>query len=347
MAALPDAPSARVQSSIMLTPIKFMECLNGFQKSAVARAGVELEVFTHIARGRQTVEEIAAATQAAPRGIRILLDGLTVLDLIVKDGERYQLTRESAVFLDRESPEYLGGIIGFQHSPLMYAAFARFTEAVRQGGAVVSEEGTMEPDHPVWLDFARAMIPMALPPARFTAQIAGRVEKVLDVAAGHGMYGISILQACPEARCVAVDWAGVLALAQENARIAAVEERWQALPGSAFEVDLGDGYDAVLLPNILHHFDKAGCVAMLRRLHQAMAENGRVFIVAMFPHEDRVSPSAAAWFAMTMLATTVAGDAYTLAEYGAILRQAGFEAGQSHPVPGTARSVLVANRVIC
>ncbi|HEY3443306.1 MAG TPA: methyltransferase [Paludibaculum sp.] len=329
----------------MLTPIKFMECLNGFQKSAVARAGVELQVFTHIARGRQTVDQIAAATQAAPRGIRILLDGLTVLDLIVKDGERYRLTRESAVFLDCESPEYLGGIIGFQHSPLMYAAFARFTEAVRQGGAVVSEEDTMQPDHAVWLDFARAMIPMALPQARFTAQIAGPVEKVLDVAAGHGMFGISILQACPEARCVAVDWARVLALAEENARIAAVEERWQALPGSVFDVELGDGYDAVLLPNLLHHFDKAGCVTMLRRLHSAMAANARLFIVEMIPHEDRVSPSAAAWFAMMMLATTAGGDAYTLAEYGAILREADFEAEQPTPVPGSARSVLVAARV--
>ena len=301
-------------------------------------------MFTHIARGSDTVEQIAAATQAAPRGIRILLDGLTVLDLIIKDGERYRLTKESAVFLDRESPEYLGGIVGFQHSPLMYAAFAQFTEAVCKGGAAVSEEGTMEADHPVWLDFARAMIPMAIPAARVTAQIAGRVEKVLDVAAGHGMYGISILQNCPQARCVAVDWAGVLVLAQENARIAAVEERWQAAPGSVFEVELGGGYDAVLLPNILHHFDEAGCTAMLRRLHKAMAENGRLFIVEMIPHDDRVSPSAAAWFALTMLATTAGGDAYTLAEYSEMLRQSGFQAGQQHPVPGSARSVLVATR---
>ena len=329
----------------MMTPIKFMECLNGFQKSAVARTGVELEVFTHIARGRDTVEQIATATDAAARGIRILLDGLTVLDLIVKDGQRYRLTKESAMFLDRESPDYVGGTVGFQHTPLMYQAFALFTEAVRRGGAAVSEEGSMEPDHPVWLDFARAMIPMAIPPARVTAQLAGRVEKVLDVAAGHGLYGISILQNCPEASCVAVDWAGVLELARENAQIAAVEDRWRPLPGSVFDVELGGGYDAVLLPNILHHFDRSGCMAMLNRLHAAMVENGRVFIVEMIPHEDRVSPSAAAWFAMTMLATTAGGDAYTLAEYGEILRETGFHMEGQHPVPGSARSVLVASRI--
>lgn len=345
MAAVSDAPAAHTQGDSMMTPVKFMECLNGFQKSAVARTGVELEVFTHIARGRDTVEQIAAATDSAPRGMRILLDGLTVLDLIVKDGRRYRLTKESAMFLDRESPDYVGGTVEFQHTPLMYEAFAQFTEAVRKGGSAVSEEGTMEAGHPVWLDFARAMIPMAIPPARLTAQLAGRVEKVLDVAAGHGMYGISILQNCPEARCVAVDWAGVLELARENAQIAGVEDRWNPLPGSVFDVELGGGYDAVLLPNILHHFDRSGCMAMLKRLHAAMVENGRVFIVEMIPHEGRVSPSAAAWFAMTMLATTAGGDAYTLAEYSEMLGAAGFRAGQQHPVPGSARSVMLASRL--
>lgn len=330
----------------MLTPIKFMECLNGFQKSAVARTGVELEVFTHIARGRDTVAQIAAATDCAPRGIRILLDGLTVLDLIAKDGDHYRLTKESAVFLDRESPDYVGGTVGFQHTPFLYSAFALFTEAVRKGGAAVSEEGTLEAGHPVWLDFARAMIPMAIPPARATAQAAGRVEKVLDIAAGHGLYGISILQNCPEAHCVAVDWAGVLELARENARIAAVEDRWRGIPGSVFDVELGGGYDAILLPNILHHFDHAGCVGMLGRLHEAMAENGRLFIVEMIPRENRVSPSAAAWFAMTMLATTAGGDAYTLSEYTEMLCQTGFAAEQPIPVPGSARSVLVARRIL-
>jgi 2-polyprenyl-3-methyl-5-hydroxy-6-metoxy-1,4-benzoquinol methylase len=328
----------------MLTPIQFMECLNGFQKSAVARTAIELEIFTHIARGRDTVEQIAAATDAAQRGIRILLDGLTVLDLIVKEGNCYRLTRESALFLDRESPDYVGGTVGFQHTAFMYSAFAQFTAAVRKGGAAVSEEGSMECGHPVWLDYARSMTPMAIPPARVTAQLAGRVEKVLDVAAGHGMYGISILQNCSVARCVAVDWPGVLELARENARIAAVEVRWRALPGSIFDVDLGGGYDAVLLPNILHHFDHAGCVAMLSRLHGAMAENGRLFIVEMIPHEGRVSPSAAAWFALTMLATTASGDAYTLAEYTDALQQSGFAVARQHPVPGSARSVLVATR---
>ncbi len=344
MATLPDAAPARAQNHTMLTPIKFMECLNGFQKSAVARTAIELEIFTHIARGRDSVEEIAASTDSARRGIRILLDGLTVLDLIVKEGNRYRLTKESAMFLDRESPEYVGGTVGFQHTPFMYSAFAVFTAAVRKGGAAVSEEGTMECGHPVWLDFARSMIPMAIPPARVTAQLAGRVEKVLDVAAGHGMYGISVLQNCPGARCVAVDWAGVLELARENAEIAAVEDRWRAMPGSIFEAELGGGYDAVLLPNILHHFDHGGCVAMLTRIHGAMAENGRLFIVEMIPHEDRVSPSAAAWFAMTMLATTAGGDAYTLAEYADMLRESGFAVVQQHPVPGSARSVLVAAR---
>ncbi len=323
------------------SPLKFMEAVNGHQKAAVARAAIELEVFTRIAEGLSTADELAAACRCAPRGMRILLDALTVLDLLHKHEGHYSLTRDSAIYLDRHSPEYLGDCIEFQHSPFMQSAFLHFTDAVRKGGAVTEPEGTMAPEHPVWLHYARAMTPLAMPQARKCADVAGPVESVLDIAAGHGMFGITILQQFPNARCLAVDWANILTLAQENAAGAGVSARYETRPGSAFDVDLGAHHDLALLPNILHHFDPEGCHALLRRVHAALRPGGRLFVVEMIPHEDRVHPSAPAWFATMMLATTLAGDAYTLSEYSAMLDTAGFSAPEVHPVPSSARSLLV------
>lgn len=326
------------------TPLKFLEAVNGIQKAAVARAAIELDVFTRLSQGLATVEELAAACACAPRGMRVLLDALTVLDLITKHEGRYALTPDSALFLDRRSPQFMGACVEFHHAPFIQNAFLHFTAAVRHGGAVTEPEGTLAPEHPMWVRYARDMMPLALPQALCAADLAGPVSSVVDVAAGHGMFGISVLQRSPQARCLAVDWPNVLQLALENARLHGVAARYETRPGSAFDVDLGSGHDLVLLPNILHHFDRPACETLLRRAHAALRPAGRVFIIELIPHEDRVTPSAPAWFATMMLATTPAGDAYTLAEYSAMLSAAGFPRPETHPVPGSARTLLSATR---
>src|SRR4030095_241580 len=96
--------------------------------------------------------------------------------------------------------------------------------------------------------------------------------------------------------------------------------------GSAFEVDWGKGYDIVLLPNFLHHFDRAGCMKILHRARAALAPKGRVAIVEWVPNDDRVSPPAPALFAMTMLLTTPKGTTYTATEVAAILTDDVFRA---------------------
>ena len=73
---------------------------------------------------------------------------------------------------------------------------------------------------------------------------------------------------------VALDWAAVLAVAQENARAAGVEERFQQLPGERLRGRLRRGYDLVLVPNFLHHFDAATCEQFLRKVHAALAPAG-------------------------------------------------------------------------
>ena len=84
----------------------------------------------------------------------------------------------------------------------------------------------------------------------------GQKWKVLDIAAGHGMYGVTIAKQNPNAEIFAVDWPQVLQVAEENANAAGVAARYHKIPGSAFEVDFGNDYDLVLLTGFLHHFDQ-------------------------------------------------------------------------------------------
>lgn len=319
------------------------DALTSYQRTAALKAAIELDVFTAIGEGATTAETVAARVGAAPRGVRALCNRLVVDGFLRWEAGRYGLAPAAEMFLDRRSPVFAGSAVGFLTSTHISRAFDTLTEAVRRGGTALGAENTLAPEHPVWVEFARAMAPFAHFTARLLANLldarAGTPWKVLDVAAGHGMYGIALLEENPRAEVVALDWANVLVVAREHAAQKGVADRLHLLEGSAFDVDWGTGYDLVLLPNFLHHFDEAGCVAILERAQRALAPAGRVVVVEFVPNEDRVTPPESAAFALTMLATTPAGDAYTFAEYEAMIRRAGLGAATMHdlaPAPGRA-----------
>ena len=129
----------------------------------------------HVAAGRQTPTELANACQAAPRGVRILADYLTIIGFLPKHGDRYELTADSKVFLDRKSPAYLGGAVSFMLAPGMRESFHQLTAAVQRGGTAISDEGTVSHDNPIWVEFARAMAPLMQMPAQLLAGLVGGI----------------------------------------------------------------------------------------------------------------------------------------------------------------------------
>jgi ubiquinone/menaquinone biosynthesis C-methylase UbiE len=320
----------------------------GYQRTAALKAAVELDIFTHIAAGALTLEALATRCQAAPRGLRALLNHLVMDDFLVRDDERYALSPTAAAFLDRNSPGYLGSGITFIASPMIMEGFNRLTDAVRGGGTAVPNEGAMAPEHPVWVEFANAMAPLAGMTAMLLANLLDIEHapacKVLDIAAGHGMFGIVLARLNPQVHVTALDWKNVLTVAEENARRAGVSARYRLLPGSAFDVPFGDGYDLVLLPNILHHFDPAGCERMLAKARAALSPSGRVVIVEFVPDDDRSGPPDAVRFSLVMLAGTPRGDAYTFAEYRSMLRNTGFGDATLHQLSPSPVRVIIAAR---
>lgn len=327
------------------SPALFFDTVNAFQRTEALRAAIELDLFTHVAAGRRTAAEIAAACGADPRGVRILADYLTVLGFLHKEGDRYAPTPDAAAFLVRNSPAYLGGAVEFLLTPQLRESFRQLTAAVRKGGTAVSDEGTVSHDNPIWVAFARGMGPLMRPQAEMLAGLVGgdrdRPLRVLDVAAGHGLFGIAFARHYPKARITALDWPNVLAVAAEHARAAGVADRLTPLPGSAFEVDWGGPYDVVLLTNFLHHFDPPTCERLATKAHAALAPGGRAVTLEFVPDPDRVNPPTAAGFALTMLATTARGDAYTFPEYERMFAAAGFARSEFHPLPPTPQQAVV------
>jgi 2-polyprenyl-3-methyl-5-hydroxy-6-metoxy-1,4-benzoquinol methylase len=331
----PQAPSPGI----------IFDTLQAYQRSVALRAGIDLDLFTAIAEGSHSLASIASRIKASEKGTRVLCDFLTMIGFLTKRGGEYSLTPDSAVFLDRRSPAFLGSMANFLMSPRTVGLLEDITGVIRHGGALPSDHGALEPENPMWVEFARSMASMMATPAELIAQAyAGSKQiRVLDISAGHGLYGIAFAKHNRDAKVTGLDWANVLEVAKENAAKAGVADRYSTLPGSAFDVDLGSDYDIILIPNFLHHFDVATIEKFLGKVNTALAPGGMVITAEFIPNEDRISPLRDAMFSMQMLGTP-AGDAYTFSELEKMFRNAGFARNEMRELAPFPQRIVVSQK---
>jgi len=329
------------------SPEKIFDALTRYQQTFALKAGIEVDLFTAIGEGANEPASLAKRTQAAERGIRILADYLTIQGFLNKENGKYALTPDSAVFLDKRSPAYMGGMVEFLVSDQNLDNMDILTKSVRKGGTASEIGDNSKPEDDRWVKFARSMSAMAVPMAGVLTQMiapsSGPV-RVLDIAAGHGMYGVTVAKNLANVHVTAVDWPAVLEVAKENAAKSGVADRFSTRAGSAFDADLGESYDYVFITNFLHHFDPATNEKLLRRFHAALKPGGKALTVEFVPNPDRVTPPMAAAFSLVMLAHTDAGDAYTFAEYQKMFSAAGFKSCSLHPVPELPQQVVMAEK---
>jgi 2-polyprenyl-3-methyl-5-hydroxy-6-metoxy-1,4-benzoquinol methylase len=329
-------------NSAQINPGRIHQALTSYQLAQSLHGAIKLEIFTHIAAGANTVEEIASRCGGTQKGVRVLCDYLTVHALLTKSGDQYGLAPDTALLLDKNSPRYMGQVADFFVHPVMVAKYNDVAELVRNGGAT---DHTLSPNEHMWVEFARSMAPMFDLPASIVAKkvaALGNLTKVLDVAAGHGLFGIHVALENPTAQVTFQDWDNVLDVARENVVRKGLADRSSFLPGSYFEVELDNGYDLVLLPNFLHHFDYDANVGILKKAKAALKPGGHAAVVEFVPNDDRVSPPDGALFAMRMLGTTPNGDAYTLAEIDRMFREAGFGPSQAHSLAPAHQQLIIA-----
>jgi SAM-dependent methyltransferase len=329
------------------SPLRIFETLSAFHRTAALRAAIELDVFTAIGEGADEVPALAQRCAVSERGIRILADYLCSLGLLKKHDRSYALSPDVAAFLDRRSPASMGAAAAdIISGDMMTAAFAGLTEAVRRGETTLPNGGTLAPEHPIWVQFAFATAVPGAFLARLlgdcVAQDVGRARRLLDIAAGHGLFGIELARRNPNLEVYAVDWPDVLAVARSNAEKAGIADRFHCMPGDALSMDFETGFDLVLITNFLPDLDAT--TAMLRRCHAALVENGRVVILENMLDESGTAPPAAVSLNLSLLATTRSGGARTISQLAGCLERAGFAEVEVRELPPAPSRVMLGRR---
>ncbi len=328
------------------SPEKIFAALEGFRRTAAMKTAIELDLFSAIAEQVDSVEAIAERCGCAPRGVRILCDYLCMLGFLRKETGRYSLSADAAAFLVRSSPAYLASAAAEARAgEALTDAFGRLTDAVRTGKTALSSGGVMAPEHPAWPEFARAT---AIPSRDLARLLAERLDvgrqapmKVLDIAAGHGLYGISVAEKNSRAEIFAVDWPQVLAVARENAVRAGVADRFHSIAGDAFTIEFGNDYDLALITNFLPDLDSVACEKLLRKIRSALKRDGRAAVFELVLNDDRVSPAPAVNLNLGLLAATPGGEARTAAELETILHRSGFSSTEAYTMPQLPFQIIV------
>ncbi|MBS1821615.1 MAG: methyltransferase domain-containing protein [Acidobacteria bacterium] len=315
----------------------------GYVPTLVIESSLKHHVFDVLDGAPKTLAETAAATGASERGLRSVMNVLVGLGFLAKDGERYSLTPESEAFLVSTRPGFQGGI--FKHtSQQLLPKWLQLNDVIATGrpAKAVNQEGD---GSEFFQGFVKDIFPLSYP----SATVLGKhlalgqrkgVVKVLDLAAGSGVWGIGLAQSADNVTVTAVDWEGVLPATREVVGSFRLANRFSFIAGDLNAAEFGGDYDVATLGHILHSEGERRSKALLKKTFAALKSGGTIAIAEFLVNDDRKGPVGSLLFAANMLVNTDEGDTFSFEEIAGWLKEAGFTNARLLEAPGPSPLVL-------
>jgi ubiquinone/menaquinone biosynthesis C-methylase UbiE/DNA-binding transcriptional ArsR family regulator len=331
-----------------VTPERLMELGFAYAPPLIISAGVNNKVFDSLQDGAKTAEQIAEKTGASPRALRILMNALVGLDLLKKDRQgRYALTKESAAFLLSNKPATHAGFFG-TIAPQLISRWVRLSDIVREGRPAVAVNQETEGTE-FFSQLVENIIPMSYPPAQKLADHLKLTKtkneiRVLDLAAGSGIWGIALAEKSPHVRVTAVDWAGMIPTTKRITQKFGVSDRFNYIEGDILQANFGNGYDIATLGHILHSEGAERSRGLLKKTFRALKAGGIIAIAEWLVNDKRTEPTHSLMFAVQMLVNTEKGDTFSFNEIKRWLEEAGFKKVRKLQASGPSPLILGTKR---
>jgi ubiquinone/menaquinone biosynthesis C-methylase UbiE len=326
------------------SPERIMQFAWGYALPLIIESAVTHKVFDSLASGPKTAEQVAKESSASTRGLRMIMNALVSVQLLSRDGQqRYSLTPESETFLLSSKPSFQGGI--FKHiSTQLLPKWMQLREIVRSGkpAVAVNEEGV---GAKFFQDLVEDILPMSYGAARALGEhlklsTVPQPVRVLDLAAGSGVWGIALAQQSPKVSVTAVDWPGVLPVTKRIVTRYNLSDRFTFVSGDLMAAAFGTGHNIATLGHILHSEGEARSRELLKKTFNALAPGGTIAVAEFVANDDRTGPTNAMIFAVNMLVNTEQGDTFTFPEIRGWLQEAGFKDVRTLDGPGPSPLIL-------
>jgi hypothetical protein len=290
-----------------------------------------LGLFAFLHHAPATAAEVAGGLALSLRSAEAMLGTLTALGCLVQYYERFHLTELASTYLVPASPYYYGGMLHVYRSTAITGE--EVERVLRQGkpfrdaqpddtaqswasGELSAEQATLSTAEMHSLGF-----PAAVGMARLS--VFGGVRRLLDVGGGSGCFSIALAGRHPTLRCTVLDLAPVCALAGQHIFHAGLQERIDTCAANMFGDPWPSGYDAVLLSNILHDWDRASCLQLARQSYAVLPPGGHFYVHEVLLADGKDGPLAATTFSLLML-FAMRGQQFSAATLASLLTEAGF-----------------------
>ncbi len=305
------------------TQDRLLELLRGFQPACLVAAAADLDLFSHLNQAPKRVSVLAQAIKADPRGLRILLDALTALNLIKKQETGYSITKPVKSLLSHQSDTSI--LPGIQHLSNCLRSWSQLPHTIKTGQpydrppSIRGSHGDTESFIQAMQIFTRDQVPQTV--ARLQNL---QIKHLLDIGGASGNWTTAFLTANPRAKATLFDLPQVIPLAQKHLTECHMIDRVQLVSGD-YNIDaLPTTIDLAWLSAITHQNSRSQNRALFARIFSSLEPHGTLIIRDIVMASNRTFPVAGALFAVNMLACTEAGNTFTLEEYSEDLRAAGF-----------------------
>jgi O-methyltransferase domain/Dimerisation domain len=313
-----------------LTPAKIIQLGVGFWGSKALLSAVELGLFTELAKGPLTLEDLTTRLNLHPRSARDFFDALVALGMLKRTGQRYANTPETAKFLDRTKPSYVGGMLEMSNARL-YRFWGSLTEGLRTGKpqneAKSGEDffGTLYADPQRLEGFLKAMTGLSIGSARVIAKKFPwkKYHTFTDVGCAQGGVSVEIVLAHKHLTGYGMDLPVVQPVFEAYAQARGVEQRLRFHAGDFFKDPLPKT-DVLIVGHILHDWNLDEKMMLLRKAYDALPANGALIVHEALIDDARKQNAFGLLMSLNMLIETHGGFDFTGADCRKWMKEVGF-----------------------
>jgi ubiquinone/menaquinone biosynthesis C-methylase UbiE len=326
-----------------VTPQRIIEDMWAGWRAQTVVAGIELDIFTHIAAGKHTAEEIARSVSASEHGTQRLLDALVALGYLSKKDNSYGLEPISETFLIRDKGLYIGEMA--YTTKLTWEMWSKLTDVVRSGRSIDSVDRE-EVGREFFPKLVAALFPLSFGASRAAVaalpkEARNRIKNILDVAAGSGAWSIAFAQGIPDSHVTVVDFPEVTPITRQFTERFGLANNYNYIEGNMRDVDFGsERYDLVILGHIIHSEGEKWGKKLIKKSYRALKDGGLLLIAEIIPNDARTGPPIPLLFGLNMLLHTEQGEVFTMREYREWLKGAGFKKVRTIEAPSPSPLIL-------
>lgn len=313
-----------------LTPDAIMQLGFGFWGSRTFLTAIELGVFTELSKRPLDANALRERLGLHERGARDFFDTLVALGMLRRKGTTYSNTPETALFLDRGKPSYIGGMLEMLATRL-YGYWGSLTEALRTGQPQ-NEAKTGEnffakiyADPPQLRRFLTAMTGISMGSAVAIAQKFPwkNYKTFVDVGGAQGCVPVQVALANPHLRGGEFDLPPVGPVFDEYVKSFGLQDRLTFTPGSFFESPLPSA-DVLIMGHILHDWDLGQKMMLLEKAYAALPKGGALIVHEAIIDDDRSKNAFGLMMSLNMLIETPGGFDYSGADCKGWMKKVGF-----------------------